>query len=154
MTDVHLSKLISQAHSLNGEARLLEPLLTWLMRTRRINSDSRVLVELPWFGRRIDLATITSTRRTTAYELKLTGLRRALEQASYNRLAFDRSYVVTGSNPRAENIELAAAHGIGIIVVRGDTVQMILRSPSSRSTSELRARLLEQLRTAKQVADV
>jgi hypothetical protein len=137
-----------------GERMLLEPLLAWLRSTRRINPETRVAVELPWFGRRVDLATLTKTRRTAAYELKLGGLRRALEQASYNRVAFNRSYVVTGSLPRRENMELAAEHGIGIIVIRGGLVREILDSPSARTMPELRSRLLRQLRSAEYLPHV
>jgi hypothetical protein len=131
-----------------GEARLLAPLLQWLKRMRRINDDTHVALELAWFGRRVDLATLTRTRRTVAYELKLGGLRRALEQASYNRLAFDRSYVVTDSVPRAGNLALAAEHGIGIIVIRGNEIQHLLESPVCPPAPELRGRLLRQLRSA------
>src|SRR4051812_3179939 len=101
----------------DGERRMLRPLLLWLSKTRRIAPDTHLALELSWFGRRIDLATLTCTRRTVAYELKLGSLGRALEQASYNRLAFDRSYVVTESLPRPENLALAADFGIGLIVV-------------------------------------
>jgi hypothetical protein len=125
-----------------------------LARTRRIHPDTQVAFELPWFGRRIDLATLTRSRRTSAYELKLTGLNRALEQASYNRLAFDRSYVVTPSIPRSRNVELAKEHGIGLIVVRDDHVLQFLDSPLDRGEPELRARLLMKLRSVGRVHDV
>jgi hypothetical protein len=138
----------------NGEARLLDPLLTWLRQTRRINANSRLAFELPWFGRRVDVATLTQTRRTVAYELKLGSLGRALEQASYNRLAFDRSYVVTESVPRVENFELAAAQGIGLIIVRDDTVAHLLDSPLDRPAPELRERLLAQLRRVEPIGHV
>lgn len=132
--------------SFHKEQLMLEPLLAWLKQVGRINDETHVATELPWFGRRVDVATLTKTKRTAAYELKLSGLRRALEQASYNRVAFDRSYVVTGSLPRAENVRLAADHGIGIIVIRGETVKEVLFSPPRLAIPELRARLLSQLR--------
>src|SRR5437868_6969727 len=94
---------INNAHP-SGEGRLLEPLMEWLFRTRRINAKSRIAVELPWLGRRVDLATLTTTGRTAAYELKLGSLGRALEQAAYNRLSFDRSFVVTAGKPRPANL--------------------------------------------------
>ncbi len=140
--------------SRNREARLVDPLLHWLRRTHRVSSDTRVAFELSWFGRRIDVATLTRTRRTVAYELKLGGLGRALEQAYYNRLSFDRSYVVTASMPRAENLALAAEYEIGLIVVRGGTVQHLLDSPLRRARPELRGRLLGQLRGAGSLGDV
>jgi hypothetical protein len=146
--------LLPLGAAIRGEARLLNPLLGWLRQTRRVNADTRVAFELPWFGRRVDLATLTRTRRTVAYELKLGGLGRALEQASYNRLAFDRSYVVTGSVPRAENLALAAGQGIGLIVVRDGVISHLLDSPLHKPTPEVRQRLLDQLRLASRLDDV
>jgi hypothetical protein len=137
-----------------GESKLLRPLLDWLQRRGRIGVDARIAAELPWFGRRVDVATMTRTLRTAAYELKLGGLGRAMEQASYNRVAFDRSYIVTGAVPRQKNITLAGDHGIGIIVVRDDAVVEILRSPHQRPTPELRKRLLLSLRERGQVWNV
>jgi len=128
----------------DGENRLLLPLLRWLVDSRRINGQSRLAFELPWLGRRVDLATLTSTRRAAAYELKLGSVGRALEQATYNRSAFDRSYVVTGSMPRAANLTLAAEYGIGIILVRDRRVSRILESPQLPPAPELRARLLSK----------
>jgi hypothetical protein len=127
---------------------MLGPLLSWLSHTGRINRDTHVAFELAWFGRRVDVATITRTRRTAAYELKLGSLGRALEQASYNRLAFDRSYVVTESVPRAENLALAAECGVGLIVIRDSEVRHLLDSPRRRPAPELRGRLLNHLRSA------
>jgi hypothetical protein len=138
----------------NGEARMLRPLLEWLTQTRRITGDTHIALELAWFGRHIDLATLTRTRRTVAYELKLGSLGRALEQASYNRLAFDRSYVVTESIPKEDNLALAADAGIGLIVVRAGKVRCLLESPMQRPTPELRGRLLAQLRSARCAGDV
>lgn len=135
-------------NSLKGEARLLRPLVQWLRERRRVNTDTHIALELAWLGRHIDVATLTRSRRTVAYELKLASLGRALEQASYNRLAFDRSYVVTESFPRRANIQLAAAYGIGLIVIRGGDVRLVLGSPIQRPVPELRARLLSQLRSA------
>lgn len=131
-----------------GEGRLLEPLVAWLYRARRINAKSRVAVELPWLGRRVDLATVTSTGRTAAYELKLGGLSRALEQAAYNRLSFDRSYVVTAGWPRASNLEVAAEEGIGVIVVSENEVVMLLESPARRAIPTLRRGVVEKLVSA------
>ena len=143
-----------QLSDLNGEARLLAPLISWLARTRRINRDTRVALELAWLGRHVDVATLTQSRRTAAYELKLRGLGRALEQAAYNRLAFDRSYVVTESLPRADNIALATEHGIGLIIVHSGRVEHLVDSPRRAAVPELRSRLLTQLRLAAHLGDV
>lgn len=127
-----------------GENRLLLPLLRWLVDSRRINARTRVALELPWYGRRVDLATLTSTRRSAAYELKLGSLSRAFEQAAYNRLAFDRSYVVTASMPRPENLELAQEQGIGIILVRHQHACVLIASPALPPAPAMRPRLLSK----------
>lgn len=137
-----------------GEDRLLLPLLRWLVDSRRINARTRVALELPWYGRRVDVATLTSTRRTAAYELKLGSLSRAFEQAAYNRLAFDRSYVVTASMPRPQNLELAKEHGIGIILVRDREACALIGSPALPPAPAMRPRLLSKfnaLKTAQRV---
>jgi hypothetical protein len=138
----------------SGESRLMSPLIDWLIRSRRVNLETRIAFELPWLGRRVDLATLTTTRRAAAYELKLGGLGRALEQAAYNRLAFDRSYVVTASTPRAENLALAEEHCIGIIVVQHAGVRCLLESPLQPPVPELRQRLLSKFAAIGRVADV
>jgi hypothetical protein len=137
--------------TVTGEACLRDPLMSWLSRVRRINSRSRVAFELPWLGRWVDLATLTSSGRTAAYELKLGSLGRALEQAAYNRLAFDRSYIVTASVPRPSNLELAAVEAVGVIVVQGEYVDCLLDSPLRRPLPEVRRRLLTRLRTAGEI---
>jgi hypothetical protein len=100
-----------------GEARLLAPLLAWLKRRRQIRTRTVVVTEVPWHGRRVDVATLTTTGRTTAYELKLRNTRRAIEQAAMNKLCFDRSYIVTTVTPNDENRLLAENLGVGIITV-------------------------------------
>lgn len=147
---------VSPAHSIDvkGEARLLAPLLAWLRRTRRVNGQTKIAYELVWFGRRVDVATLSASRRSTAYELKIGSLGRAMEQASYNRLAFDRSFVVTNSLPRSENLEMAAQHDIGVIVVQEDGVRQVLESPLRPTDPVLRARLLSRFRNVRRSSDV
>jgi hypothetical protein len=151
--------LVVQRHAIagaesSGEKRLLLPLLRWLVDSRRINRETQIALELPWLGRRIDLATLTSTRRAAAYELKLGSLGRALEQATYNRYAFDRSYVVTSSMPRPDNMALAAEIGIGILVIRGRLVRQVLESPALPPAPELRPRLLSKFTSQRAVGHV
>jgi len=125
---------------------MLLPLINWLYLRQRIRAGTLVRTEFPWFGRHVDLVTLTESRLATAYELKLGALGRALEQASLNRLAFDRSYVVTASKPRPENLDLAAATGIGIIMVRKHKVEQVLQSPRIGRDPLVRKRLLEAIR--------
>lgn len=129
-----------------SEKQLQEPLLAWLKKNRRLGSGSVAFEEFPWFGRKVDLVTITQTRRVTAYELKLNGFRRAVEQAAYNRIAFDRTYVVTAANPTQENVALAVEAGVGIIVFGPDGITEVATSPLRRATRPIRQPLLAKLR--------
>ena len=49
-----------------GEAHMEQPLLEWLERMGRIRPGTIVMRELFWFGRRIDLVTLTRSGRATA----------------------------------------------------------------------------------------
>ena len=134
---------------MKGERRLERPLLEWLRRSRRVREDTLVVRELPWHGRRVDLATLTRSGRTTSYELKLNGMLRALQQANYNRVAFDRSYVVTAAEPGEANRCRAREAGVGVIVVRKDGCLHIVEEPSRESPTRpiVRRRLVGAIRT-------
>jgi hypothetical protein len=122
------------------------PLLACLADRRRIRSDSVVVTEMPWFGRHIDLSTLTSSGRSAAYELKVANTRRAVEQATWNRLAFERSYVVTTTMPRACMESLVVASGLGLIVLDGDRVKVWLESPVSQVEAAVRHRVAARMR--------
>ena len=128
-----------------SERELLAPLFNWLDSTGRLRADSIAVEEFRWFGRRIDLATLTVSRSTTAFELKLDSTRSAIRQAAYNRLSFDRSYIVTAAQPGRRNLELAAQVGIGVIVVNGAGARVVLRSPVTPTNPGLRSKLLQTL---------
>lgn len=129
------------------EEALLAPLVTWLASRRWIRFDSRLVTELPWNGRRIDVATLTRTGVSTAYELKLSDTRRALQQASLNGMSFDRSFVVTTSKTSPSNIDQAASLGIGVIHVRPATgeVDLMLRPAQQVIDPVVRSRLRAKL---------
>ena len=129
----------------NGEARLEKPLLDWLERKRRVRFNTIILREFPWFGRRIDLVTLTCSGTATAYELKLNNNKRAIQQAGYNKLVFDRSYVVTLSEPTIENLKHAREVGVGFIVFHDDTMKVVQQSPTTPVRSNLRRRLLRTI---------
>lgn len=112
-----------------GEGRLLQPLLNWARRLRRIRHDTRVFAEVPLNGRRIDVVTVTRTGVVTAYELKLGSVERALEQAWYNRRRLNRSYVVLGHLPREQHLDAARRFGIGVIVVTDESTREVVPSP-------------------------
>ena len=127
------------------ELLLLPPLLRWLWKTRRLQPGAKMAFEVSWLGRRVDLATVSRTHRTAAFELKMSHITRALEQAIYNRVVFDRSYVVTASPPRAASVALAADNGIGLILVAGESARQVLSSPYQRADSRWRQRLMAAL---------
>lgn len=133
---------------MNREKQLEQPLLDWLRRTGRIREDTIILRELPWQGRRVDLATLTKSGRLTAYELKLNGSKRALRQASYNSASFDRSYVVTASRPVERNIAVARETTIGVILIsKGDSPRMVVPCTRKGPNPLLRNRLLRKIRS-------
>ncbi len=126
------------------QALLLPPLLELLGRRRWISHNTRVRTEFAWNGRRVDLATITSTGRTAAYELKIGAFGRVLEQAMYNRLSFERSWVVVSSTPRPANLAQAAEHGVGVIALR-PRAEILIPAASQLILPVVRARLRRQL---------
>ena len=131
-----------------GERRLERPLLEWLKMKGWLREDTIVSRELPWMGRRVDLAILTRSGRTTAYELKIRDNRRALQQAAYNKLAFDRSYVVTASEPMQINKTLAQEVGVGFILLRQDgSTRVIQRSSTYAPRRMLRQRLVAAIRS-------
>jgi hypothetical protein len=131
----------------DSEDLLLEPLLNWLTRTNRTRATTVVVPEFRWFNRRVDLATLTSTGRTSAYELKLRHNPRAIEQAAYNRLAFDRSYVVTAQRPSTATITTAREAEVGIVLITNTTVRTLLQPLVGAPDLALRRRLVSALRS-------
>ena len=130
------------------EVQLEQPLLDWLRRTGRIREDTIIVRELPWQGRRIDLATLTRSGRLTAYELKLNGSKRAVLQASYNRTSFDRSYVVTASKPVDRNMAVAREAEIGVILIsKIGNPRLIAPCDMKGPNQLLRNRLLQKIRS-------
>jgi hypothetical protein len=115
---------------LSGEAQMLPQLTSWLTRTGRLRHATQVAYELPWLGRRVDVALITAGGATTAFELKIGNIHRALEQAAYNRASFDRSWIVTGNRPRADAVEWGRQLGIGIVVALGSEIAIAV--PATR----------------------
>ena len=109
-----------------GEGAMMPALLEWLVRTGRLREQTQVALEVPWLGRRVDLALLNSKGTTTAFELKIGRIQRAIEQAAYNRSAFHRSWVVTGNRPKEQALGWAREFGIGIILVRGPSVSRLL----------------------------
>lgn len=123
------------------------PLLQWLTARRQLNSDSVFATELPWHGRRVDLAVASKSGPTSAFELKLSHNRRALEQSYLNTVTFDRSYLVTATALGADNLQRAASVGVGVVVcnLRTSHLRLIVPPRVGRVDSKVRARLREQI---------
>ena len=128
-----------------GERRLQAPLLSYLQSCGWVRRDTLIVHELPWHGRHVDMVTRTRGGSITSYEFKLGAFGRVLEQAIYNRLSFDRSYVVVASMPRRQNFHLSERYSVGIILVDQLQARCVLRSPARHAEPALRARLNARL---------
>lgn len=134
----------------SGERIMLEPLLGWLEARRWIRGDSVVVEELPLNGRRVDVSTLTRSGSLSAYELKLGSFGRALEQAFYNRRAYDKSWIVLNAVPRASNLLEAERVGVGVLVSHRESFRILARPglpirgavPHARVISRIRERAL------------
>lgn len=126
-----------------SETEMVDPLLDWLRRKGRLRDNTLVAFELPWYGRRVDVAMLNASQTTSSFELKLRNNRRAIEQAADNALTFDRSYVVTATPPSKKNQDFAAQLGVGLLLMDLSTDTVItLRSPRAGATSSMvRSRL-------------
>ena len=137
---------------ISQETAMLPVLLDWLRTSGRVREGSVIAEELPWFGRRVDLAVLTRSGVLLSFELKLQHNRRVIEQAARNALTFDRSYVVTGARPGVELIQLARELGLGIVVMTANGAELLAASVSrplafgavrSRLRSAIRGRGVE-----------
>jgi hypothetical protein len=127
----------------NGEAALMPTLVRWLISTGRVRARTSVASEVPWLGRRVDLALLNGRGLTTAFELKIGRLQRVMEQAAYNRESFHRSWVVTGNRPREEGLDWARELGVGLLVVQQDAISALVtptvQRPHPAALKRLRA---------------
>ena len=131
----------ASASRCSGERRLQAPLLSYLEGRGWIRHDTLIVHELSWHGRHVDMVTRTRGGSLTSYEFKLGSFSRVLEQAIYNRLSFDRSYVVVASMPRHQNLELSERYNVGIIIVGPISTRCLLQSPFLPAERVLRNRL-------------
>jgi hypothetical protein len=139
-------RYVHSEQELRGESRMLTPLLSWLEALRWVREDSVIGVEVPVHGRRVDLVTLTKSGTLSAFELKLGGFSRVLEQSVYNTRSFDRSWMVVSHRPKVVNIEEAQRFGVGILVVSNDSVTLVSRPNSLRVDQVARARIRTRLR--------
>lgn len=126
-------------------------LMRWLIGSGRLRERTVIAHEVPWLGRRIDIALMTARGVTSAFELKIGSLQRAIEQAAYNRSSFHRSWIVTTNRPKPEGLAWAMQLGIGIAVVTDGRLSVVslahLQSPpadvSRRVQAAIRAKRFE-----------
>ncbi len=133
-----------------SEADMLGPLLCWLRRSGRLRDGSAVATELPWCGRRVDLATVSKSGVATAYELKIRNNARVIDQASLNSRTFERSYVVTMVRPSGQNLAAAEHFGVGVILLRPQEAdgEIILRPLDRKVSPTIRRRLRAVVKTS------
>lgn len=129
------------------ESDLLDPLIDWLTRQRKLLPGAALVPEFPWQGRFVDLVLLSKSQITFSFELKLSHTRRALHQAALNLMSFDRNLVVTASRPTAANLDQARNMGIGVILLNPqDESCSALLSPRPQSVLPIvRKRLRESL---------
>jgi hypothetical protein len=131
-----------------GEAALMPSLLRWLVARGRLRSQTRVAHELPWMGRRVDLALVTGRPVTSAFELKIGRLQRVIEQAAYNGASFNRSWVVTGNQPKDDGLGWAKYAGVGLLVIQNGAVTMLasptLSHPPAATVARLRRAIVSR----------
>lgn len=132
----------------NGEAALLPALMRWLVASGRLRAQTRVAHEVPWLGRRVDLALLTRRGIASAFELKIGRLQRVVEQAAYNRSSFHRSWIVTGNHPRPEGLRWVIELGLGLLVVQDDLVVPLIvpqiAQPPASVVKRLRGAILSR----------
>lgn len=133
------------AFQTQGESKMMPHLVDWLRRSRWLREDSLLVREFPIHGRRADLVTMTRSGVISSFELKLGGFGRVLEQAVYNKYSVDRSWMVLGSTPRAQNLQEAQRFGVGIIVVRDSIPRVVLRPGGRDCDKQARIRVEAKL---------
>lgn len=129
-----------------GERVMLRPLLAWLESRRWIRDDSIVIEELAVNGRRVDVSVLTRSGTLSAFELKLGGFGRALEQAYYNRRMYDRSWMVVGSRPKPDNLREAMRADVGVLVYERGGFVIVCRPGPPRFEAVPRRRLASRIR--------
>lgn len=128
------------------ERALYAPLISALLMRDRIGTRTLLVEELYLHGRRVDLACLTRQGVTVAYEFKVTASQRVLEQAWYNALAFDRSWIVLARLPGADFRTRATSNGIGIYVV-GEFTRKLQEGKLQNVQPLVRQRVIDLVRS-------
>lgn len=133
-------------HKHTKEAAMLPIIKEWLIRMNIVRKDTLCVEEFPWLGRRVDFVTMTKSGIICAYELKLTHTAGVIQQAAANRLSFDRSYIVSGSQLSYINSQQVKKASIGLFTIKGNNVKRIFGSPLLNTDPVVRNRLLSQVK--------
>lgn len=136
----------------SGEGAMFPNLMRWLIGTGRVRERTHVALEVPLHGRRVDVATMTARGVTSAFELKIGSLQRALEQAAYNRSTFHRSWVVTANMPKETGLDWARQLGVGVIVIKEDRVLPVLHPAPSKANPAAASRLVYSIAQRSELA--
>lgn len=139
------SRLLLPDVDFSGENQMLPHLVDWLVGSGRVRRRTRIAYEVPWLGRRVDLALSSGAGITTAFELKLGRFSRVLEQAVYNSVAFHRSWIVTGNRPRPDGLDTADRLGLGVLVVQRGRVEVLALARTTTPDPALARRARRQI---------
>lgn len=126
-----------------GERAMMPALSRWLVGTGRLRGQTLVAHELPWQGRRVDLALLTQRGVSTAFELKVGSLQRVLEQAIYNSSSFNRSWMVVPNRPKAEGLQWARRHGVGVLLITAGSAEALV-APAMKLHEDATSRRLRR----------
>ena len=136
-----------------AERTLLRPTLVGLLRLGWLNQMTQADTEIPWYGKRIDLAFVPSSdsARPVAVELKVGDTRRAIEQAALNRYVAPASWVAVASAPSSRLLSLAEDEGVGVLLIADPGVYPLIRPCIGEPHGD---DLLERLQRARRVRDI
>lgn len=118
------SKAVS--HRFRRETELYPPILSYFKRCP-VRAE-----EVPFVGKSVDLVFIATNGVVTTVEAKIANWRKALKQATVNRLGCDYAYVAVPRN-HASTIEHEqfVQRGVGLFIVDGTAEKAI---PATRAT--------------------
>ena len=133
---------------------MYEPLYGWLAATGQVDSSTRVVRDVPWLGRWIDLSTLSAEGTATAYECKLSKTFDAIDQAAGNAHSYHRSWIVMAARPRRKNLDLATQHNVGVLYLLDGHISILRDAPACNPDWDVAGRLVERIRTRGRVVDL
>jgi hypothetical protein len=116
-----------------------------------LGSDALLAEEVSLHGRLVDLAIMTPSGRTVAFEFKIQATKRAFEQAALNRMSFWESYAVLGVRPTQKNLQLAVALGIGVLCVGADSARLVISGATTYPGDAITKRVTDRIKSKSKV---